>query len=253
MPIFTPKRRITARNSGNVLFIILIAVMLFGALSFVVTKTSKTSGDSGVTKEQAKLAASELLSYGQAVERAVTRILSRGTSEQNLDFNNAAWLTNGGAAVTSTLTYNCTSDSCRVFNAAGGGATALAFPQYGVPSTVAAHSTSTSVPQPGHARIMGVIVQGVGSALPDIVLLVSYLYPSVCSGINTALGIANDADGTPPLDDFATTVAYTAGSVATTTGIIGDVATQFVGKTAGCVRYSSSAGETHFYQVLVAR
>ncbi len=248
MPIFTPKRRISANNSGNVLFIILIAIMLFGALSFAVTRTTQSSSDGGASKERAKLIASEIIGYGNSMERAVSRVLSKGVSENQLDFSNNVWETRSGAPVASAAANPaCTSDTCRIFNPAGGGMTAMTFDNGSFSSGYASAATKD-----GHARIMSTVITDIGSPLPDLILLVSYIPPAGCAAINTSLGIANDEGDTPPLDSFTGVTEFT-GTI-DGAGAIGDEATQFAGKAAGCVLFSNaSANNTHYYQVLIAR
>jgi len=60
-------------KAGNVLFLILIAVALFAALSYAVTSSSR-SGTGGVGEDKAKLAASTLLQYAAGVEQKLLRM-----------------------------------------------------------------------------------------------------------------------------------------------------------------------------------
>ena len=81
----TKKRR---SEHGNVLFLILIAVALFAALSYVVTQSSR-SGSGNIGKEDAKLAAAEILNYVTSVQTAVqTLMLRRECGINKLTFDN---------------------------------------------------------------------------------------------------------------------------------------------------------------------
>lgn len=65
-------------QKGNVLFIILIAVVLFAALSYAVTQSS-SSGGGNISKEQAKLDQAVLENYLSAINTGVTRLtIARG-------------------------------------------------------------------------------------------------------------------------------------------------------------------------------
>lgn len=60
-------------NSGNVLFLILIAVALFAALSYAVTSSSR-GGGIDAKKDSSELIASEIMNYVSSLEQAVTRL-----------------------------------------------------------------------------------------------------------------------------------------------------------------------------------
>lgn len=64
-------------EAGNVLFLILIAVALFAALSYAVTQSSRGDGND-ISDEQAKLIAGEILNYEVAIKTAAQRIKARG-------------------------------------------------------------------------------------------------------------------------------------------------------------------------------
>jgi len=73
------------RESGNVLFLILIAVILFGALSFAVSSTSRT-GSMGIEEESHDMLVSQISQYGVSINTAVQRMAIRGAIER-LQFN----------------------------------------------------------------------------------------------------------------------------------------------------------------------
>lgn len=73
-------------QSGNVFVIIFIAVVLFGALGFTFSK-SANKGTGNLTKQQAKVAAQDILNYARLVEGAVDRVRRNGCSETEISFD----------------------------------------------------------------------------------------------------------------------------------------------------------------------
>jgi hypothetical protein len=72
-------------QSGNVFILILIGVLLFGALGFTFTR-SASKGSGNLTKQQAKIAAQEMINYARLVEGAVDRVRRNGCSETEINF-----------------------------------------------------------------------------------------------------------------------------------------------------------------------
>lgn len=72
-------------RSGNVLFLILIAVALFAALSYVVTQSSR-SGTAGVSDDKLALMATQLLQHGVATRTTIARMAVNGSNMDTLDF-----------------------------------------------------------------------------------------------------------------------------------------------------------------------
>ncbi len=73
------------RERGNALFLILIAVALFAALSYAVTQSG--SGGGTIDREQSLISASQLTQYPSLVRTTVTRMVLTGTTIQNLSFD----------------------------------------------------------------------------------------------------------------------------------------------------------------------
>lgn len=67
----------SSKNAGNVLFLILIAVALFAALSYAVTSSSR-SGTGSTTKEKAQLSQGVIDSYTSAINAGTLRLQMRG-------------------------------------------------------------------------------------------------------------------------------------------------------------------------------
>lgn len=237
-------------NKGNVLFLILIAVMLFAALTAAITKSEQ--GGSSMTKERSLISASDYMSYASNIEKAVGRMLSQDISENQLSFSTPNWLFNDGTRIeTDAMFTSCTTASCKVFNPGGGGIEAKTFTD-NQPASPAANDIKS-----GHAGVFSLKITGVGTADYDLVLLIAVLDTDTCKAINNQLKIVNPGDH-PPIDSWAGATLYGGGFTGpgNATDEIGDMATEVVGKSAGCVRRDSGpygASDNWFYQVLLPR
>jgi len=74
-------------QKGNALFLILIAVALFAALSYAVTQSGRSGG--GIDKEQTIIKVAQLTQYISSIRTAVTRMRLSGTPIASLDFTEA--------------------------------------------------------------------------------------------------------------------------------------------------------------------
>jgi hypothetical protein len=236
-------------QKGNVLFMIMIAVMLFAALTYAITSGSR--GTSTMDRERGTISATDYMSYGATMEKMTTRMLGDDISENGISFENTVWKFYDGNNVMGANAA-CTNDACKMFNASGGGLGARIFKV----NEVALPADGDI--QSGHGGVYALKVSGVGTAAADLVLMIAVLDANTCKQINTNLGITNPSDQ-PPADTWAGAVLYT-GSYTSgpndATDTIGDIATQIVGKSAGCIKRSGGAYgvlDNYFYQVLYAR
>ncbi len=71
---------------GNALFMILMAVVLFAALAFTFSRGAQQGGEN-ISNRQAELAATDVVTYAQKIERGVQLIMSRGLSENDISFD----------------------------------------------------------------------------------------------------------------------------------------------------------------------
>jgi hypothetical protein len=78
MPLDSPER-------GNVLFMILGAIILLGLLTIALRQSAQPGG-SGIDSEKIALAATQVKAYGTELENAVQLILRGGISESDLRF-----------------------------------------------------------------------------------------------------------------------------------------------------------------------
>ncbi len=102
------------RDSGNVLFLILIAVALFAALAYAVTSSSR-SGGGDISKEKASALASQILNHGIAVRTAVTRMTMNGIAPENLDAYSPVYIRINGAIIMDNNSCDNTTGPCLIF------------------------------------------------------------------------------------------------------------------------------------------
>ncbi|MCD8497642.1 MAG: hypothetical protein LRZ85_05885 [Alphaproteobacteria bacterium] len=174
------------RERGNVLFLILIAVALFAALSYAVTSSSRTS--SGTTDGESNLINSaQITQYPASVRTAVVRMLINGVAADQLEFNGPTTFddltdTNPGAAVT----YGW-----GVFHPDGGGATLVTAPPEVMENV-----------QPGVWRFnsayqvtnIGTTIAG-SSAANDVLAFLPGVQKAACRRLNQELGINESTTG----------------------------------------------------------
>ena len=99
----------TTNQKGNVLFLILIAVALFAALSYAVTQSSRSGGDA--SRETNILNAAQLTQYPTSIRTAVLRLVIDGYQDTNILYTNPA-----------SIVTNSASEPYQVFATIGGGA-----------------------------------------------------------------------------------------------------------------------------------
>lgn len=113
-PVFLEK---ACRSQGNVLFLILIAVALFAALSYAVISSTR-GGTSSISDDKARTTAAQLLSYGNQLQVAIDRVrLSNGC-----DISQVSFLPPPFTSTTNTY-YNSNAPAnfrCHVFHPNGG-------------------------------------------------------------------------------------------------------------------------------------
>lgn len=222
-----PSKRGSGSNSesGNAFFIVMVGIVLFAALMFTFSRGARQGADQ-LSGRQASVTASDILSYAQIMERSVNRALSKARSENRLSFENDF--------VSGYDNPDCpgVGNPCRVFAKTGGGASWMAsdeFANEGAPWFFSGHNT----------------ILGVGTAAPDLVMLLPGLNTAACQALNDALNISptpTDADGIERTTKFKGTFG--------SSGQIGGVAV--TGVFSACVQ-DTDEGDYFFYHVLLAR
>lgn len=203
-------------NSGNVLFIILIAVALFAALSYAVTSSSN-GGGAPISKDTAQANAAMTIQYGTGVAGNVLRKrLANGIPDTGWEPD--VLFTGWGST--------CDTKDCMIFD--------------GIPLNPFPPKFYSSVPGEG-ASIITVRIIGVGNDdKAEIALVIQSLRQDTCEAINRNLGITN----LYPLDPYSRAQYRDINTVnpvfpeppVSANGDIGDDITELKGKTSMCVR-----------------
>lgn len=166
---------------GNVLFLILIAVALFAALSYAVTKS--TSGGGNAQQENDALRAAEIVQYASNVKISIDRMRIVGScSDTQISFLNsvAAGYTNGSAPA---------DNSCHVFHGDGGGVS-WQTPSSGI-------NDGSDWLFLGGPQVHGVGKTDFDTASSELAMLLFNLNEGICNKINSGLG---HSFSTPPVD-----------------------------------------------------
>ena len=220
--------------SGNVLFLILIAVALFAALSYAVTQSSK-GGGSGINKDKARLLASEIAQYGASIEHAITRMtLINQCTDTQISFEHhldPPANANPGAPA---------DKSCHVFDANGCGVSVRRF------------DFATYVRYATQSNILNVGTDCAATECAELYLWIRTAADKItCMAFNDVVKVPNIAGDAPPASGlygthFKGTHIY--GNVFGN-GINGPA---FKGQRAGC-HYDTNEDKYDFYYVLYAR
>lgn len=236
-------------QSGNVMFYIFAAIALLAALTFAVSQGSRGSINS-MTEDRARLFASEIMAYGDAVAKAAQALRLRGVPLNMLSFDTPG--------LDDYENPNCTTADCRIYSPAGGGV------NYTAPATEWLDSNYSALANYARAFVDGTVcVPDVGTGGPgcrsdavdneELVVFVPYIKRDVCLTINRLSGIDNPGNDAPQVSDCAFGTKFTG---AFADGVEIDAA-QLRGKPAGCVKTDNSCGNGadayHYYHVMIAR
>lgn len=180
---------------GNILFLILLAVVLFAALSYAVT-SSMRGGGRDASSEAVSAKASEILNYFAELSTVTQRMmLINNVKDYELNF----YSQNPYAGVVGNYdNVNCATDTCRVFSPNGGGASNKKLMNY---------QREGGAGPPGVGRIFLMSVPGAGTDLPDIIFTYYAVKMELCKEINRRMGHA-DLLFNAPVNESASTFLY---------------------------------------------
>tara|TARA_B100000686_G_scaffold354793_1_gene467269 strand:- start:9375 stop:10046 length:672 start_codon:yes stop_codon:yes gene_type:complete len=221
------------KRDGNALFLILIAVALFAALSYAVTNSGRGGGD--IRTEQVAIDMAQVQQYGAVIAQSLMRMRTIGDcDETDISFENphVTAYSNAGAP-----------DSCKVFHQDGG-----AVNWQDPPASVWANE-GTGFHHESYAFMSGVDIPGVGGT--DEELFMTFYVgedASLCREINKAVKVGNTI---PVATDYCFgpfVGSYDpAGACANTTW------TNLNGITSACVQHAPGSEIYYYYQVIMPR
>lgn len=177
MTVFNSTTQNNRRSErGNVLFLILIAVALFAALSYAVTQSTR-SGGGDASKETNLVNAAGITQYPASIKTAITRmVISNSTDPDSLLFDTPSTFGSFNA------TYPETNG---VFYPTGGGASYV-----DAPASVMQNSLLGTWHFNGENQVTNIGTSGTLSAsTADVIAFLSGVKKAVCDSIHTKLGI----------------------------------------------------------------
>lgn len=222
-------------ESGNVLFYIFLAVVLFGSLSFALSQSGRGSLTQ-ITEDRTRLAATEMIDYGDSLAKAVGTMHLRGTTLGNLRFSHIDLL---AGSYDPPGTVAATDE---VFNSEGGNMI------YRAPPNSLLGTTATD-----YAFLAAVAIQDIGTtcanaSCADIVVAVSGINAEACDLINRVGGNTKKGDAIPSNADFNFATKFK-GSMAVPTVV---TTAALTGRLYGCL-FNVADGTRYFYRVLWAQ
>lgn len=247
-PKSTSKNKACNEN-GNILFLILIAVALFAALSYAVTQSNRSGGGTA-ERETTLIRSSQLTQYPSSLRTSIMRMTLSGVGEKTLLFNGPA---DFGMGKPIDLVEE---EKRAVFHTYGGGGSyALA------PSEIMMKSVATPYLYNAELQIENVGLTNVGNGNGnDIVSYLIGITEPMCKKLNEKYGILvrtdSNGNGIPDIGGF-TTNDFNRLAVMdhdyifpTDDGTI--IGGDFTGQPFGCFE-NSDTGDLIYYFVLVER
>jgi len=163
----------SGQESGNALVYVLIAIVLFAALSFTLSRQTDTGEAGELSDTQIELYATQLISYAAQVKSALDQMKFSGARIDDLDFRGP-----------SDATFNTGTQkdrTNRVFHPEGGGVTKGRLPED------ALDSNPHSNPAPGWYLGRFNNVEWTPSAGDDVILAAFQINEAVCAKITRKL------------------------------------------------------------------
>ena len=169
------------KQHGNILFLILIAVVLFAALSYAVTQSSRGGGNAD--KEQLELRTASFVNYSNNIAVTVDRLLiSQRCAENELSFEKSPFDGTDSDYVNSDAPLDF---SCHIYHPQGGG---IPSPNVGDFQGIVGQTSEYEVYGSTNNSIAGVLHPTSGYAA-DLSIIVRGVSENACISINESIGI----------------------------------------------------------------
>ncbi len=235
-------------TKGNALFLILIAVALFAALSYAITQSGRGGGN--IDREQAAITAANITQYGSSLERGLQRMqIVNGCSDTQISF----WHDSNGDGTedASDNYYNSsspTNHSCHLFDANGGGVTLRPASDFGADHFIFPYDVCVSGAGTGYYPACA----SDGTSSEDIIFGLGEIDQAVCQAIvnNMGDGTINTDHGNSWIPTRYFTGTFSEGFSISLLGGGSGVTLPY----SNCVLAESApAGRYNYYHVLKAR
>jgi len=225
-----------ASEKGNVLFLILIAVALFAALSYVVTQSTRSGGGS-TEREKNILSSAQMTQYPTSLRTAIIRMILGGVAVENVKFDAP-----GSAGFTAL------SVSQLVFHPQGGGAG-----HQDAPADVSATGNANLTWfYNGNFYVPSVGIDTAGGN--DIISFLPGVSAGVCRQVNEELGIdltdCTLTNGVPTLA-AATSPALINESQTELINLPGGPGTALQGEGVGCAAFTRQASGCFYHATVL--
>lgn len=249
------------RQRGNILFLILLAVVLFAALSYAVT-SSINGGAKDISDEKAATIAAQIINSIGLQENELMRFMERKNLKiHQIDFTGTLASSDG-----SGNSPNCASSDCDFWHANGGGVQMPALPvEAGDPNATTSYCATGPMYRMSDDRIrpylMVISVSGVGTEASDLVLFYHCVHPKICAEINIREGL-RQRNGTPivsnnygnaPANFNKLSASSADGLPDTTANRTAGTETRVMSRRIWCSETTASPTGTQLYSVLYAR
>lgn len=176
-------------ESGNALIYVLIAIVLFAALSFTLGRQTDSGEADILPREKANLYAVQLMSYSAQVKSVVDQMLFSGTNVDDLSYI----LPSDSAFEDVPPAAGAVSNIYKIYHPAGGGL---------IPSSIPDEAQGTAASTPASGFYLGQFthIEWTASTADEIILTAYNINQSVCEEINeTVTGSTDIPTTTQPL------------------------------------------------------
>ena len=172
-------------ETGNALFLILIAVALFAALSYAVTQSGRGGGN--IDRETANLSSAQLVQFGSLMANTVRRLeILGGCNETELSFERAPF--NGTDTDYVNITPSPADLSCHIYHPNGGNLT-----EFNPSSAPGLTTGSPEIEIQSLVQITGAgttnFPSGADSQTIDITMFLRNMTEVACTAINRNIGL----------------------------------------------------------------
>lgn len=151
---------------GNILFYVLIAIVLFGALSFTLSRQSRNSGADEVDQAKVELFTTQLISYARQVQSVIDQMTITGSDIDDFDFVQPG-----------ETGFNSGSHIHKIYHPEGGGLLAANLLDGVVHEVSTVHPAAWYLGRFNH-------VEWTASTNTEIILTAHQISQSVCASIN---------------------------------------------------------------------